>query len=81
MSKRDEIIEQYGENEGLVFIDGFDEAIIGVNTDGTHIIYSFTKGIEILEQTMESDDALDYFYFNIANLKGEFMPIWVYDHY
>jgi hypothetical protein len=81
MNKREAIIEQYGENEELIFVEGFDEAIIGVNTEGTNIIYSFSKGLEILEETMESDDALDYFYFNVENLKGEYMPIWVYDHY
>ena len=81
MTKREQIIEQYEGNEGLVFIDTFDEAIIGVNTEGTNIIYSFTKGLEILDKMMGSDDALDYFYFNIENLKGENMPVWVYDNY
>jgi hypothetical protein len=81
MTIKEIIIEQFTEDEPLVFLDGFDEAIIGVNVGGTNVIYSFVKGIEILEENMTNEEALDYFYFNVASLQGENMPIWVYDNY
>ena len=46
-------------------IEGFDEAII--NKNKRNIEYSTNKCIDILSKTMSTDEAKEYFYFNIKN--------------
>ena len=76
---REIITEQQDESENLIFLDGFDEAIIGLSMQENKVVYSFTKGISILTETMSYEDALDYFYFNVNSLGGDNFPIWVRD--
>ena len=61
-----EILNRYNENE-FITIDGFDDAIIGVNESNMTLIYSVKKCLEILMQDMDSDEALEYFYHNLYN--------------
>jgi len=81
MSIKELIIEKIEDSEQIVFIDGFDEAIIGMNIEGTRVCYSFIKAIEVLERNMTNEEALYYFYFNLVFFDGKNMPIWVYDFY
>jgi len=76
------IIETYEEEEFLL-ADGFDDAIIGVETQTMRLIYSYTKCIEILEaQGMERDEALEFFEYNtIGSYVGEKTPIWCEDFF
>lgn len=72
-------IEDTYPDDGLLFADGFDEAIIGVSTDA-RVVYSATKAVGILEQQMGAEAAVEYFEVNVACAYfGEKTPIWVYD--
>lgn len=48
MNKREQIIELYPDEE-IIFADGFDDAIIGVNTLNMRVAYSVSKSIEIVK--------------------------------
>jgi hypothetical protein len=69
-------------NEKILKADGFDEAIIGIETDSMRLIYSVSKCIEILCKDMSEEDAIEYFDFNISgSYVGEQTPIWCYDKF
>ena len=78
MSIRDELSEEY---EGLLFADGFDDAILGVaERIGMEAVvaYSTPKIIEILARDMTEDEAVEYFEFNILGAYvGERTPVFV----
>ncbi len=80
MNKREIIIEKIPD-ETLMFVDGFDDAIIGICQRTNRVIYSTSKMIIILmNQDMEYIDALDHFGFNIAGgYMGEMTPIFCDD--
>lgn len=74
------LIDAFPEEE-LLFADGFDDAIIGIDEQTLRIIYSVGKCIEILENEM-ADDAIEYFDFNVRGAYvGEKTPIWCDDCY
>jgi len=76
MSILHKILNSYPD-EGLLKVDGFDDAIIGVSSD-IRIVYSLDKIIEILMEHMSEDDAIEYFYFSIdSEFLGEKRPIYV----
>ena len=75
------ILEYYSE-ETFLKVDGFDEAIIGVDENQVRLIYSVTKCLEILMSEMSYDDALEHFNFNVSgSYMGEKTPIWCEDNY
>jgi len=79
---RDDIIELYGDHdeEGLLFADGFDDAIIGICPNSLRIVYSRTRCINILMKDMNEEDAVEYAEYNTFNAYvGEKTPIWVDD--
>ncbi len=58
--------------------DGFDEAIIGIDTMGERIIYCKQKMVEILTQEMDEDEAIEFLEFNTwTAYVGEHTPIYV----
>lgn len=58
--------------------DGFDEAIIGIDTMGERIIYCKQKMIAILAQEMDEDEAIEFLEFNTwTAYVGEHTPIYV----
>ena len=67
--------------EGLLFADGFDDAIIGVaERIGMEpvVAYDVNKIIEILARDMPEDEAVEYFEFNILGAyMGERTPVFV----
>lgn len=72
----EEIIENYPE-ETFLKADGFDEAIIGLDTTSLRLIYSVEKCIDILSKEMSHSDAIEYFYYNVSgSYVGEKTPIW-----
>ena len=81
MNKREEIIQELEDDEQLKFVNGFDDAIIGVVYDEKKVVYSFVKAIEMLRQNMSEEEAIKYLHFNVIGNKGEDMPIWVMDYY
>jgi hypothetical protein len=74
-----EINERY---EGAITLDGFDEAIIGVASvaGGDIVVYDTAKIIEILEESMSHEEALEYYDFNLACAYfGERTPALLHD--
>lgn len=67
--------------EGLLFADGFDDAIIGVaERIGMEpvVAYDTNKIIEILSRDMTEDEAVEYFEFNILGAHmGERTPVFI----
>ncbi len=75
------IVEIYPD-EDILKADGFDDAIIGVDYQHTEprLIYSVTKCLEILEKDMDSEEAMEYFDYNVRGAYvGEKTPIWCWD--
>ena len=68
----------------LLFMDGFDEAIIGVSDNFREpvVVYSRKKCIEILCREMDYMEAVEYFDYNVAGAYvGELTPIIVSDDF
>lgn len=63
----DKILEWFPEEE-LLKIDGFDDAIIGIEDLDMRLIYSCSKIIEILQQDMSEEEAVEHFEYNIKEL-------------
>jgi hypothetical protein len=81
MTILDKILEMFPD-EHFIKADGFDDAVIGVETSSGRLVYSIKKSIEILVQNdgMSYDDAADFFYYNVeGSYVGEKTPIWVND--
>lgn len=77
---RENIIEKY-EDEEFLFADGFDKAIIGVDETNMRLVYSVSNCLNILEEDMDSTDALEYFIFNVSGAYvGEKTPVWCWDN-
>jgi len=75
------IIENYPD-ETFLIADGFDQAVIGVDIHSMRLIYSVSKCIEILEEDMSTEDAIEHFDYNVSGAYvGEQTPIWCYDLY
>jgi hypothetical protein len=74
--------EQYAK-DGLVFADGLDAAIIGIEQDTYRIVYSRKKVIKILIKEIGNRfEAIEYAEFTIFDADvGEQTPIWVDDEF
>jgi len=69
-------------DEMFLKADGFDEAVIGVDSSSRRLVYSVTKCMEILMRDMSEEDALDHFSFNVSGAYvGEQTPIWCEDFF
>lgn len=77
MTLLDKLVEFYAQaDEELLKMDGFDDAVIGIDEHSMRLIYSRSKILEILQKDMSEEDALDYFEFNIhCAYVGEKTPI------
>lgn len=83
MSILTKILDAYPE-DGFLKADGFDGAILGVDTAGGRLVYSVSKCIDILieEQGMSYEDAVEHFDYNVSgSYVGEQTPIWVTDNF
>jgi hypothetical protein len=81
---KDMIIEMYGDHddEGLLFADGLDDAIIGICPSSLRIVYSREMVIKCLmkDNEMSEEDAVEYAEYNtFAAYVGDRTPIWVDD--
>jgi hypothetical protein len=65
MKTLDSIITKfYGED--IIIVDGFDEAVIGIEESTMKLIYSTIKCLEIIESKgIPEEEALEYFYSNV----------------
>jgi hypothetical protein len=69
-------------NDWTMFADGFDEAILGVDSCNSRVIYSVEKCYQVLRERdgMSQDDAEEFFAFNVlGSFMGEKTPIWCFD--
>jgi len=80
MNLLDEIVMVY-EGEDILKADGFDDAVIGIETNTMRLIYSVSKCLAILEADgMDYEEAREYFDFNVSGAYvGEQTPIWCDD--
>jgi hypothetical protein len=75
----DKILEWFPE-EDILKADGFDEAIIGIETNEMRLIYSVSKCIQILCRDMDEEEAVEFFDFNVrGSYVGDKTPIWCVD--
>ena len=76
-------IVEYFQDEEILKADGFDDAVIGIDTGTMRLIYSVTRCVEILiVGGMDMNDAIEYFDFNVrCSYVGEKTPIWCDDMY
>ena len=75
----EKILEWFPE-EQFIKIDGFDEAIIGIEDFDMRLIYSCSKIIDILKEEMSEEDAIEHFEYNIKGAwLGEKTPIFCID--
>ena len=66
----------------LLTADGLDDAVIGVASDNSKVVYSADKVIGILKDRdgMTDEEALDLFEYNIAGAYvGPSTPLFVWD--
>ena len=83
MSILTKILDAFPE-DGFLKADGFDEAVIGIDTVGGRLVYSFSKCIDILmkEHKMDYEEAVEYFDYNVSGAYvGDQTPIWVNDNF
>ncbi len=77
ISKREQLLK-FVPDDTLLFADGFDDAIMGLDTNSLRVVYSKQKMIECLLKDMELDDAIEYLEFNTwGAYVGEQTPIYV----
>ena len=85
-----QMVDEYFHNndQEVMFMDGLDEAIIGIAQQFTNdalVAYSLTKILEVLmsgEDGMSHEEAMEYFSFNIqGSWMGEGTPIIVDDYH
>jgi len=79
-----EIINNYliENEEQSLFADGFDEAIIGVDSMTSRIIYSVSLCYKILQERdkLSFEDAQEHLAFNVfGSYVGDKTPIWSFD--
>ena len=74
-------IVEYFQDEEILKADGFDDAVIGIDTGTMRLIYSVTRCVEILiVGGMDMNDAIEYFDFNVVGgYVGEKTPIFCND--
>ena len=81
MSMLQDIIENYYEYDFLI-ADGFNDAVIGVDESSMRLIYSVSKCLEILQEYLSEEDAIEYFTYNVSGAwMGDKTPIWCYDNF
>lgn len=81
---REEFTERYAdiiEDEGLLTADGFDEAILGVDSISKRVIYDRSRMVEVLvdRDHMTELEAIEFLEFNVLNAwVGEKTPIFMF---
>ena len=82
MNKREYIVSLYSEHddEGILFAEGLDEAIIGICPSSFRVVYSRSKVIDILANDMSLEEAVEFAEYNtFSAYVGDKTPIWVED--
>jgi len=82
MNKREYIVSLYSghDDEGILFAEGLDEAIIGICPSSFRVVYSRSKVIDILANDMSLEEAVEFAEYNtFSAYVGDKTPIWVED--
>lgn len=82
MNKREYILSLYSghDDEGILFADGLDDAIIGICPESFRLVYSRSKVIDIFAKDMSLEEAVEYAEYNtFSAYVGDRTPIWVED--
>lgn len=68
-------------DEDLLFADGFDSAILGVDINSHRVVYSYALMAEqLILEGMTYEDAIEYLDFNVVcAYVGERTPIYIYE--
>jgi hypothetical protein len=79
---REEFINKYAdylEDDNLLFADGFDHALVGIDMVNVKVIYDYNKMLDILvEDGMSIIDAIEHLDYNVINAYvGEKTPIYI----
>lgn len=79
---QEELLEIYGDVIGdvqLLTADGFDDAIVGLDSKSFRVIYDYDLMLEVLmEGDMTEQDAIEYLEFNVLNAwVGDQTPIYM----
>ena len=75
-----EIQETYPEG-GYILLDGFDDAVIGIEPDANRLVYCKNKMIETLikRDNMEYEEAYEFLDFNVwTAYMGQETPIYIH---
>lgn len=76
MSILKKILNEYPD-EGFLKAEGFDEALIGVWSEG-RLVYSVDKVIEILMKDMTEQEAIEFYDYKIeGSYVGKHTPIFI----
>ena len=78
MTKREQLLA-FVPDDTLLFADGFDDAILGLDTLSLRVVYSKQQMIQILiDEDMTPEDAIEFLEYNTWNTYvGEQTPIYV----
>ena len=78
---RDKIIELYSDTDDVLFIDGFDDAIIGFDPNLWRVVYSRNKCINLMVlEGMSEEEAIEHLEYNTFNTYvGDKTPVWAED--
>ena len=68
-------------NPEALFADGFDEAIVGYESNGACAVYNYDKCLDVLTKRdgMDSHEAHEYMEFNVVSAYvGDFTPVFIH---
>jgi hypothetical protein len=80
---KEELLEEYGDlldDVELVTVDGYDDAILGIDSKSLRVIYDADEMVEILmeDEEMSEEEALEYLDYNVFNAWiGDQTPIYM----
>ena len=65
----------------MIFVDGYDTAILGMDTEYQRVIYSKSKMVDVLiGDGLSESDALEWLEYNVWNTYvGEHTPIFLHE--
>ncbi len=82
MNNLQDFVDLHAEPDHTLKADGFDAAIIGIDTN-QRMVYSIEKILAILkDDDMNEEEALEHFYYNIAgSYVGDYTPIYIWEYH
>ncbi len=72
-----EMVEVYG-NDSTLKADGYDDCVVGIECNG-RLVYDKRKMLDKLERNMSSEEAMEFFDYNISgSYMGDMTPLYIY---